>query len=108
MKRWKELERSVERALSVYGCKFHRVDNYRCFKCGQVQNSKAKGFPDFFVYSPFILAVEVKTGKAVLTLDQKETKEDMEKSGINYLVIRETIDELLSYLDKQCQTSKNI
>ena len=99
MNRAKELERAVERTLHAFSLKFLRIENYRCFRCGQVQNSKAKGFPDFYVYYPFQLAIEVKTGKGKLTKEQKQVKVHMELAGVKYLVVRDTIDDLLKILE---------
>ena len=99
MKRWQELEQAVEDLLDISNFKYHRVKNYRCFKCGQVQNRKAKGWPDFFVYSPIIFAVECKTGSGRLSKKQAEIKKDMEATGIHYIVLKDTIDDLLVYMD---------
>lgn len=97
--RAKELETAVKNLLMSFGYEFHRVDNYRCFKCGQVQNSGAKGFPDFFCFFPRILAIEVKTGAGRLKPDQIHTKELMERTGIEYIVVKDTVDELLKKLE---------
>ena len=98
MKRSQELEHAVEDYLVVKGYSYLRISNYRCFKCGQVQNAKAKGWPDFFCYSPTLCAIEVKTGKGVLSLEQKEIKAKLELAGIPYIVVRDTVDELLEVL----------
>jgi hypothetical protein len=95
----KRLESAVKELLELHNCEYHRVDNYRCFKCGQVQNSNAKGFPDFFVYYPFLLAIECKTGKGRLSKAQKKVKRLMEDSGIPFLVVRDTTDKLIEYLE---------
>ena len=98
--RWKEFELAVEKLLKLNNCSYHRVSNYRCFNCGQVQNHSAAGFPDFFIYYPKVFAVEVKTGSAKLTPKQKEIKEKMQKSGIHYIELHDNVDELLEYLDE--------
>lgn len=76
---------------------FVRIENYRCFRCGQVQNSKANGFPDFFCYFPRIVAVECKTGTGRLSPAQKAVRDAMQKTGIDYILVRDNIDELLKY-----------
>lgn len=91
--RSKQLESAVTNYLKYNNIPFLRIDNYRCFKCGQVQNGKAKGFPDFFCYTKN-LAIECKTGTGRLTTEQKVIKEQMEESGIEYLVLRDNIDQL--------------
>jgi len=98
MRRWQEFEQAVENLLLYYNCQFHKVTNYRCFKCGQVQNSKAKNFPDFFVYYPKVFAVECKTGKGKLTAGQLSVKDYMERSGIKYILLRDTTDDLINFL----------
>ena len=98
MQRWKQLENAVEKYLKLKKYSFLRIENYRCFKCGQVQNSKAKGFPDFFIYSPVVIAVEVKTGKGRLTGEQKDIALKMESAGIKYIIVRDNIDKLMEAL----------
>ena len=99
MKRWQELEQAVENLLIVNNFKYMRIKNYRCFKCGQVQNRKPKGWPDFFVYSPIVFAVECKTGKGKLSKEQAEMKKDFETVGIAYILLKDTVDDLLIYMD---------
>jgi len=101
MKRWKELEHAVANLLMVRGYLYHRVDNYRCYKCGAVQNRKATGWPDFFVYFPKLFAVECKTGAGKLTRGQRETKKHLELSGVEYIVCQDTVDKLINYLEKE-------
>jgi len=101
MRRDKELEDAVEHLLILKKYKYIRVSNYRCFRCGQVQNSKAKGLPDFYIYSPIHFAVECKTGTGKLTKEQKDVRNDILISGDDYLVVRDTVDELISYLEKK-------
>lgn len=98
-KRSSELERAVSNLLRLKGYSFMRVSNYRCFRCHQVMNAPAKGFPDYFIYCPGLFAVECKTGKGRLTKEQKEVKRKLEKVGIDYIVVRDNIDELLKYLE---------
>ena len=98
MKRSKELENAIADLLDLKGLRYMRVTNYACFKCHQVQNAKAKGFPDFFCYHP-ALAIEAKSGKtARLTKEQKEIKELLQLSNIPYLVIRD-VQDLITYLE---------
>lgn len=106
MNRGKELEIAVERLLNLNKFSFMRIDNYRCFHCGTVQNSKVKGAPDFFVYHPFVFACEVKTGSGRLTDQQKIIKNKMQESGIEYLVLRDNVDELLNMIEKLKKTMK--
>jgi len=98
MKRSKALEKAVRDLLDLYGIEYVRVENYRCFKCGQVQNSKASGFPDFLCLSPFF-AIECKTGSGRLSPKQKDVKGYFEAAGIDYLVVRDNIDTLIDYLE---------
>lgn len=107
MKRWQEFEKAVENLLLYYKCEFIKITNYRCFRCGQVQNSKAANVPDFFIYYPKVFAVECKTGKGALTEGQKKTKEKMEKAGIPYILLRDTTDELIEYLTNADNTEFN-
>lgn len=99
--RAKGLERAVENYLKFLKLRFLRVENYRCFRCGQIQNSKAGGFPDFFVYSPIILAIECKTGSGRMNPAQKDVREAMEKAGIKYLLVRDNLDELIKYFEER-------
>ena len=97
MSRAKQLEEAVRKYLDIKGYKYIRVDNYRCFRCGQVQNSSAKGFPDFMVISP-LTAIEAKTGRGgKLSAEQKEFRELWEGQGLPYILLRDTVDELLEY-----------
>ena len=98
MKRWQQLEKAVADYLTLKKCSFFRVDHYRCFRCGQILNSRAKGFPDFLVYSPKIVAIEVKTGKGRLSLAQKDTGLKMSLSGVEFVVVRDNIDNLMRVL----------
>ena len=96
----KWLESAVENYLRLKNVMYIRIENYRCFRCGQVQNAKAKGFPDFFCYYPKIVAIECKTGKySKLSPNQKIVRDAMVKSGIDYIVVRDNIDELIKYFD---------
>jgi len=98
MQRWQELEQATEELLKLHRLKYHRVTNYRCFKCGQVQNTKAKHWPDFYVYSPIRLAIECKTGKGELSKGQLEVKADLEAMGCEYIVVRDNLDKLIKRL----------
>ena len=97
MKRWKELEKAVADLFDLLGFYYIHIENYRCFKCGQVQNSKASNFPDFHVPS-LSLYVECKTGKGKLTPGQEIAREAIERGGGKYLVVRENVDTLLQFL----------
>jgi len=85
--RHRELQEAVEQYLTMKGWKFMAVSNYRCFKCGQVQNSKAKGWPDIFCYFPVPWAIEIKVGKDKLRVEQIEILTLMEEAGIPYCVV---------------------
>ena len=100
LNRGRGLEQAVEKYLRLRKIMFIRVENYRCFRCGQVQNSKAKGFPDFFCYYPRVVAIECKTGTGKLSPDQKKVRDAMIKSGIKYIVVRDNIDELIKYFEE--------
>ena len=94
-----DLEKAVKKYLTLKGCWFLRIPNYRCFKCGTVMNAPAKGWPDYYIYGPDnTLAVECKTGVGRLNFAQKEIKERLESRGIQYLVLHDTIDELMKIL----------
>ena len=94
-----DLEKAVKKYLTLKGCWFLRIPNYRCFKCGQIMNSPASGWPDFYIYGPDnTLAVEVKTGQGRMKPKQIEIKERLESRGIQYLVLHDTIDELMKIL----------
>ena len=98
MKRWQELEQAVERYLTGLKISYLHIKNYRCFKCGQVQNSEATGWPDFFCYYPIQLAIECKTGSGKLTPAQEVTKQKLIASGVPYIELRDTVDELINYI----------
>ncbi len=104
MKRWQELEQAVTLLLKAKKIKFIKIDNYRCYKCGTIQNSKAKGWPDFFCYEfkniPFLLAIECKTGSGKVAPGQRSTLESLERAGVQTIVLRDTVDELLRLLNK--------
>jgi hypothetical protein len=97
-KRHKQLENAVEQFAKLHKLEYRKTENYRCFKCGQVQNRKAKGFPDFLFFYPFILALEVKTGSGRLTKEQKDFKLKWEHNA-DYLLLRDTIDDFVKYVD---------
>lgn len=97
----KDLEDAVKDFLNLHNCEYQRVTNYRCFNCGQVQNAASKGWPDYFVYKPFILAIECKAGNSRLSKDQKKVKRWLEKGGIDYIVVRNTVDRLISYFEER-------
>jgi hypothetical protein len=101
MTRAQQLEDAIGKLLNLCGLSFHRVSNYRCFNCGQVQNSKAAGFPDFYVYYPFRLYIEAKTGSGRLTKDQKIFKDKVELIGDRFLIVRDNIDALAAELKRR-------
>ena len=95
MNRATALEYAVANLLSHLNMSYQRVENYSCYKCHTVQNKESKGWPDFFVYHPQLLAIECKTGTGRLTAEQKEIAAKLSKSGIKYLVVRDTVDTLI-------------
>ena len=98
--RGRGLEQAVASYLKWRKIMYVRIDNYICYKCHTVQNSEARGFPDFFCYYPRIVAIECKTGKySKLSPNQKIVRDAMVKSGIDYIVVRDNIDELIKYFD---------
>ena len=97
MKRWQELEQAVEKLLTVKGYRFWRVSNYRCFRCGQVQNAKAIGMPDYVVWYPKVFYIECKTGASKLSPEQQEVK--MLSKG-RFILVRNNVDELINYIEK--------
>jgi len=98
MSRWQQLEKAVKDFLDVKGIKYIRVDSYRCFHCGQVQNAQAAGMPDFLCLYPLV-AIECKTGTGRLSGGQKETLSLLERSGVDVIVLHDTIDELIEYFE---------
>lgn len=98
MSRAKELENATEKILKLAKASYQRVTNYRCFKCGQVQNSQSKGWPDFFCYDPILIAIECKTGAGRLTPEQIRIRISLENRGIPYLVVRDNVDVLVEFL----------
>lgn len=96
-KRGRDFEYAVGNLLSVYGVPYIRIDNYRCFKCGQVQNGKAKGFPDFFCYT-IDTYIECKTGTNKLSKEQRKFRDEVTAAGKTFIELRDTVDELLDYL----------
>jgi len=99
--RAKQLEEAVGRTLSLLDISFMRVSNYRCFKCGQVQNAPAKNWPDFFCYHPFLLAIECKTGSGALTSGQHDVIYKLKSSGVKTLIVRDTVDSLFLWLKEK-------
>lgn len=94
MNRAKQLEEAVRKYLDIKGIPYVRVDNYRCFACGQVQNSAATGFPDFLIVKP-LTAIEVKTGAGILSPEQIIFKTLWEDQGFPYILVRDNIDSLM-------------
>ena len=98
MKRSKQLEKAVKDFLDVKGIKYHRVEIYRCPKCHMVFNTQAADMPDFLCLYPLV-AIECKTGTGRLSEGQKETLSLLERSGVDVIVLRDTIDELIEYFE---------
>ncbi len=101
MKRSKELELAIINLLDHLNFKWMRVENYRCFACGQVQNSSAADWPDFFVYYPVLIAIECKTGKGVLSPGQLKVLEMLSKQNIVCILVKDSVDELLIFLKEK-------
>ena len=109
MTRAQELEQAVKNLLDYLNIPYMRVENYVCYKCHTVQNSQAKGWPDFFCliktdyYKPdntyWYLAIECKTGKGDLTPEQKSWRNDfIAMPCTGFMLLRNTVDELIEYL----------
>ena len=96
MKRSKALEKATADYLDIVRIPYIRIENYRCFKCGQAQNSHAAGFPDFMLLGNYFgTAVECKTGAGRLSAKQKEVRGNW---GGEYLIVRDNIDILIDFL----------
>ena len=103
MQRCKELENATAELFKYFNLYYLNITNYRCFKCGQVQNSKAKGFPDFHVPS-LSLYVECKTGKGKLSKGQENVREIILSNPNNtYILLTDTTDKLIEYLTRAKQ-----
>jgi len=100
MARWQELETAVVKLLNSCNLKYIRIRNYRCFKCGQVQNAEARGFPDFHV--PILgLYIECKTGSGRLKQAQKGWFLDIQANRHNYyILLQDNVDSLLQFLEE--------
>ena len=98
MTRHQEIQQAVEKLLNAKGFWHMSVSNYSCFKCGQVQNRKAKGHPDIEVYCPNFY-VEIKVSPDQLTPEQAEIKKQIEKAGNDYIIVRDNTDALIDYLE---------
>ena len=92
-----EFEEAVEKLLNCLNLSWMRVSNYRCFRCGQIMNAPAKGWPDFFIYHPILLAIECKTGGGQISAVQHEVIYKLKASGIKTIIARDNIDPLLDY-----------
>lgn len=101
MSRAQDLENAVEQLLIFKKIKFMRVSNYRCFKCGQVQNRSAKGWPDFFGYDPILVGIECKTGAGKLTKEQESVRESFIRNDVPYIIVRDNVDALLIFLQQK-------
>ena len=94
----KPLEVAVEQLLNLCNLYYLKITNYRCFQCGQVQNSKAKGYPDYHI-PRLALYVECKMGKGRLSKDQKRVRDEILTNPMNtYLLVVENVDTLLQFL----------
>ena len=92
-----QFEEAVANLLNCLNLSWMRVSNYRCFKCGQVQNAPARGWPDFFIYHPILLAIECKTGGGQISAVQHEIIYKLKASGIRTIIARDNIDLLVNY-----------
>jgi hypothetical protein len=92
------LEEAVESLFDLCNIYYLRITNYRCFRCGQVQNSKAKGFPDY--HAPALsLYVECKEGTGRLSPEQKRVRGEILSDKSNtYLELKDNTDTLLQFL----------
>jgi len=96
--RGSQFESAVAKLFHSCNIYFLRIDNYRCFKCGQVQNSKATGFPDFHVPA-LSLYVECKTGSGKPSPEQKKVRESILSNPDNtYFLLKDNVDDLLQFL----------
>jgi hypothetical protein len=97
----KPLEDAVVQLFELCNIYYLRITNYRCFKCGQVQNSKAKGFPDFHAPS-LSLYVECKMGKGKLSDKQKDVRAAILSDKSNtFIELRDNTDTLLHFLEQR-------
>jgi len=94
---WRDLEKSVAKLLKALNIPYRRVSNYRCFKCGTIQNSSAAGLPDFILLKPFAF-VECKCGKGKLSKGQSEVKGYAESEGVFWITCYDTTDALIAFL----------
>ena len=99
--RGKQLEDAVADLLDLGNISYQRVDNYRCHDCGAIGNVNSKGWPDFFAFHPFLLAIECKSGKAGLSKAQKEVRRKLQAAGVKYIVVKRTTDTLLHFLKQK-------
>ena len=97
MTRHQEIQEAIEKLLNARGMRHMSVTNYTCFKCGQVQNGKAKGHPDIEVYLPHFY-IEIKVSPDKLKPEQKAIKELIDRAGIPYIIVRDNTDALIEYL----------
>jgi len=102
MNRPKELEDAVRKFLDLKNCQYISSKNQtvRCYKCGCFQKVRTQGF-DFFVYAPLnrLCFIECKTGKSRLTKPQEAAKAIAEQENIPYIVVRDTVDELVDCMN---------
>ena len=101
MTRAQELEQAVKNLLDYLNIRYMRVENYVCYKCHTVQNSEAKGWPDFFclLNDMSYLFIECKTGTGRLSPEQKEWKYELSLvPDTKFMVLRDNVDELIEYL----------
>ena len=92
-----QFETAVANLLNCLNLSWMRVSNYRCFNCGQVQNAPARGWPDFFIYHPILLAIECKTGSGRISAVQNEVIYKLKASGIRTIIARDNIDSIVDY-----------
>ena len=92
-----QFEKAVENLLNCLNLSWMRVSIYRCPRCGLIFNAPAKGWPDFFIYHPFLLAIECKTGGGRISAVQHEVIYKLNDSGIPTIIARNNIDSIVDY-----------
>lgn len=98
MTRAQQLEKAVADLLATTHHPVWRVSNYRCFRCGQVQNASARGLPDFLVPG-MCLAVECKTGKGRITPEQAMFRDEWQTMRGTYIEARDNVDAVIAFLE---------
>lgn len=99
MNRAKQFESAIRKLLKVKAIPYWRIDTYFCPKCKTVLNPDMAGFPDFFLLDPFV-AVEAKTGTGRLNKNQKKCKKILEEQGVEYITVRDNVDDLIIHIER--------